>query len=71
MIWVLLQLESPWQRNDAITFFIYLYVSLYQEYQGDKYSQFSPQILSLQVSVLIIHWHCFQVSYTRAHLAKR
>ena len=22
-------------------------------------------------SVLIIHWHRFQVSYTRAHLAKR
>ena len=39
--------------------------------QGLKYSQFSPQILCLQASVLIIHWHCFQVSYTRAHLAKR
>ena len=24
MIWVLLQSESPWQRNDAITFLIYL-----------------------------------------------
>ena len=23
MIWVLLQSEWPWQRNDAITFFIY------------------------------------------------
>ena len=32
MIWVLLQSESPWQRNDAITFFIYRYVSLYQEF---------------------------------------
>ena len=32
MIWVLLQLESPWQRNDAIMFFIYLCVSLYQEF---------------------------------------
>ena len=32
MMWVLLQLESPWQRNDAITFFIYLCVSLYQEF---------------------------------------
>ena len=31
MIWVLLQSESPWQRNDAITFFIYLCVSLHQE----------------------------------------
>ena len=32
MIWVLLQSESPWQRNDAITFFIYLCVSLFQEF---------------------------------------
>ena len=24
----------------------------------------------LQVIVLIIHWHCFQISYARAHLAK-
>ena len=31
MICVLLQSESPWQRNDAITLFIYLCVSLYQE----------------------------------------
>ena len=32
MIWVSLQSESPWQRNDAITFFIYLRVSLYKEF---------------------------------------
>ena len=32
MISVLLQSESPWQRNDAITFFIYRCVSLYQEF---------------------------------------
>ena len=32
MIWVLLQSESLWQRNDAITFFIYRCVSLYQEF---------------------------------------
>ena len=32
MIWVLMQSESPWQRNDDITFFIYLCVSLYQEF---------------------------------------
>ena len=32
MIWVLLQSESPWQRNDPITFFIYLCVSLFQEF---------------------------------------
>ena len=39
--------------------------------QGLKYNQFFPHILCLQVSVLIIHWHCFQVLYARAHLAKR
>ena len=147
MIWVLLQSESPWQRNDAITFFIYLCVSpctkkegncsgrsrvrrilltciqllllqfwhviwstptkfaffkkhcsinffinltiprsIVNKYtlqasrtlktgktfkQGPKYDQFFPQILCLQVSVLIIHWHCFQESYARAHLAKK
>ena len=32
MIWVLLQSESPWQRNDAIKFFIHLCVSLFQEF---------------------------------------
>ena len=32
MIWVLLQSKSPWQRYDAITFFIYLCVSLFQEF---------------------------------------
>ena len=32
MIWVLLQSKSPWQHNDAITFFIYLCVSLFQEF---------------------------------------
>ena len=32
MTWVLLQSESPWQRNEAITFFIYLCVSLYREF---------------------------------------
>ena len=32
MIWVLLQSELPWQHNDAIWFFIYLCVSLYQEF---------------------------------------
>ena len=36
MIWVLSQSESPWQRNDAITFFIYLFVSLYQEFNSLK-----------------------------------
>ena len=32
MIWILLQSQSPWQRNDAITFFIYRCVSLYRSF---------------------------------------
>ena len=32
---------------------------------------FFPQILCFQVSVLIIHWHCFQVSYSRAQLQQK
>ena len=32
MILVLLHSESPWQPNDAITFFIYLCVSQYYEF---------------------------------------
>ena len=28
MIWVLSQSESPWQRNDAITFFLFIFVFL-------------------------------------------
>ena len=38
---------------------------------GLRYNQFFPQILCLQVSILIIQWHCFQVSYARTHLPKR
>ena len=36
-----------------------------------KYNQFFPQILCLKLSVLIIHWHCFQVSNAGAQLAKK
>ena len=34
-------------------------------------TKFFPQILCFQVSVLIIHWHCFQVSYSRAQLEQK
>ena len=48
MSWVLLQSESPWQRNDAITFFIYLCVSLYQEFfEETKTTQPRPQVFSV------------------------
>ena len=47
MIWVLLQSESPWQRNDTITFFIYLCVSLYQEFfLGNRLREFLPAIIA-------------------------
>ena len=46
MIWVLLQSESPWKRNDAITFFIYLCVSLYQEFfLRNRLREFAPAII--------------------------
>ena len=46
MILVLAQSESPWQRNDAITFFIYLCVSVYQEFFGEIAlgSMYLPQL---------------------------
>ena len=48
MIWVLLQSESPWQRNDAITFFIYLCVSLYREFfLRNRLRVFVPAIIAL------------------------
>ena len=31
MIWVLLQSESPWQHNDAITLCVSLYQELFEE----------------------------------------
>ena len=33
---------------------------------GLQMLQIFPHILCQQVSVLIIHWHCFQISYARA-----
>ena len=47
MIWVLLQSESPWLRNDAITFFIYLWVSLYKEFfKKNPLSEYVPAIIA-------------------------
>ena len=46
MIWVLLQSESPWQRNDAITFFIYRCVSQYQEvFWRNRLREYVPAII--------------------------
>ena len=47
MIWVLLQSESPWKRNDAITVFTYLCVSLYQEFfLRNRLREFVPAIIA-------------------------
>ena len=46
MIWVLSQSESPWQLNDAIKFFIYLCVSLYQEvFLRNRLREYVPAII--------------------------
>ena len=61
MIWVLLQSESPWQRNDAITFFIYLCVSLYQEFfLRNRLREFVPAIIaSIMAKFEQILWERF------------
>ena len=47
MIWVLLQSESPWHRNDAIAFFIYLCISVYQEFfLRNRLREFVPAIIA-------------------------
>ena len=46
MTWILLQSQSPWQRNDTITFFVYLCVSLYQEFfLRNRLREFVPAII--------------------------
>ena len=62
MIWVLLQSESPWQRNDAITFFIYLCVSLYQEFfLRNRLREFVPAIIaSIMAKFEQILWQRFR-----------
>ena len=47
MIWVLLQSYLAWQCNVAITFFIYLCVSLYQEFfLRNRLRQYVPAIIA-------------------------
>ena len=47
MIGVLSQSESPWQRNDAMTFFIYLCVSLHLEFfLRNRLREFVPAIIA-------------------------
>ena len=60
-MWVLLQSESPWQRNEAITFFIYLCVSLYQEFfLRNRLREFVPAIIaSIMANFEQILWERF------------
>ena len=62
MIWVFLQSESPSQRNDAITFFIYLCVSLYQEFfWRNRVREYVPAIIaSIMAKFEQILWERFR-----------
>ena len=62
MIWVLLQTESPSQRNDAITFFIYLCVALYREFfLRNRLREFVPAMLtSIMAKFEQILWERFR-----------
>ena len=62
MIWVLLQSESPWQRNDAITFFINCCVSLYQEFfWRNRLREYVPAIItSIMAKFEEILWERFR-----------
>ena len=62
MIWVLLQSESLWQRNDAITLFIYLCVSVYQEFFEETahrahLAKRSPGYANYRVKRSVIHYN--------------
>ena len=47
MIWVLLQSESPWERNDAITFFyLSLCFSVPEMFLRNRLSDFVPTIIA-------------------------
>ena len=62
MIQVLLQSESQWPRNNAITFFIYLCVSLYQEFfLRNRLKEFVPAIIaSIMAKFEHILWERFR-----------
>ena len=46
MIWVLLQSESPWQRNDAITFFIIFVFLCTRSVLRDRLREYVPAIIA-------------------------
>ena len=62
MIWVLLQSESPWQRSDAIAFFLYLRVSLYQDFfLRNRFREYVPAIIaSIMAKFEQILWERFR-----------
>ena len=68
MIWVLLQSESPWQGNDAITLFIYLFVSLYQVFfWRNRLREYVPAIIaSIVAKFQQILWEHFRNILTRS-----
>ena len=68
MIWVLLQSESPWQRSDAIAFFLYLRVSLYQDFfLRNRFRESVPAIIaSIMAKFEQIPWERFRNNLKRS-----
>ena len=61
MIWVLLQSESPWQRNDAITFFIYRCFSVPGVFWRNRLREYVPAIIaSIMAKFEEILWERFR-----------
>ena len=63
MIWVLLQSESLWQRNDAITFFLFIFVFLCTKsfFLRNRLREFVPAIIaSIMAKFEQILWERFR-----------
>ena len=62
-VWVLLQSESPWQRNDAITFFklIFVFLSTRSFFLGNRLREYVPAIIaSIMAKFEQILWESFR-----------
>ena len=62
MIWVLLQSESPWQRNDAITFlFIFVFLCTRSFFWRNRLREYVPAIIvSIMAKFKQILWERFR-----------
>ena len=62
MIWVLLQSQSPWQRNDAITFlFIFVFLCTESFFLRNRWRELVPAIItSIMAKFEQILWERFR-----------